>query len=61
MKEGYLAGGGLGIAFYPGERKYGIVPSLRMIGKFFTRKRLFRFIGTQARYCTNCREVTFPY
>lgn len=61
MNVGYLAGGGLGIAFYEGIDKYGIGESAKMVGRFFKGNRLFRLVGTKAWVCKNCREITFKY
>ena len=61
---GYLAGGGFGIAFYPDEENvniWSIKSSFRMLGKFFSGKSIFKFLGTKAYQCKNCKQVTFNY
>ena len=61
LVKGFVAGGGLGMAFYEGETKYGIRPSFRMIKKYSLDKTLFKFIGTEARACKSCKLVIFCY
>ena len=56
---GYLAGGGIGLAFYPGEENvniWGIKSSFRMLGKFFTGKSIFKFLGTEAYQCKKSKK-----
>lgn len=61
LEGGYLAGGGLGIAFYPNEKKCNLMGSFRMVYKFITGKRIFKFIGTEAYNCKQCKEISFKY
>ena len=61
LEPGLLAGGGFGIAFYPGEQEYNLLASVRMLFKFARGNRLFRLIGTKAFNCKNCRCVSFTY
>jgi hypothetical protein len=61
MEAGFVAGGGIGIAFYPGESSIGLHASFRMIRKFLSGKRIFKWIGASGHHCPACRIVLFSY
>jgi hypothetical protein len=62
MESGYLAGGGLGIAYYPFEADpWNLRDSLRCLISFFSGNRIFRFGGNKASHCSKCRKIILDY